>query len=244
MIKYVCDEDGNKLEVQLPIDLWDEIKLKAIDEHYQEEFEQINQEESLYHKDYLLIHYLDIINLLLYENGKNTKEVFENYFSYYNSLSAYDIELLYIFRNGSFFNIQDDDNLNILADTYRLTNQRNIPITKYQYNEILTESHRRNEISFLQYFKMNFKINKEIKTTRLNRKTERDRLFIFDMLHSAYVLESIAHAKGLEKTKSGLNIIKKEIMNELANFFYNGNKTQIHRANREATKRIEKTLEK
>ncbi|MCD4759079.1 MAG: hypothetical protein K8R39_12475 [Arcobacteraceae bacterium] len=241
MIKYIYDEDGNKTDVQIPLMLWEKLKIDSINSHFDEEFTEINQEDDFYHTDYLLPHYIDILAILLHDNGKNTKDAYENYFNYYDTLSAYDIELLYIFRGGVFFNPTNsfEEHSKILYNTFTLTTQRNQKITEKEFNDIVTESHRRNEISFLQYFKINFKINRKVNVTRLNRKTERDRLFIFDMLHSTYILESIAIAKNLDKTKKSITLLKKELLNALADFFYNGNKAQIYRAQKEVIKRID-----
>ncbi len=241
MIKYIYDEDGNKTDVQIPFELWEKIKLNLIDKHLSDEFEEIDNADNFYHTDYLHIHYIDIIDLFLNNNGKEIQEAYEHYFDYYNSLSAYDIELLYIFRGGTFFNLRNknfNNHAKTLSDIFELTTLNNLAINEEQFNSMVIESHRRNEISFLQYFKMNFKINRKIKSIRLNRKTERDRLFIYDMLHSTFTIENIIMAKGLEKTEQSINSIKKHLLTMLSNFFYNGNKAQVYRAQKEVSERL------
>jgi len=241
MIKYLHDENGNITDVQLPLEIWEQIKHQSIDEYYKDEIEEINNNEPFYHNDYLQIHYLDIMSILFRPKGTDPRELYDSYFSYYDSLSPYDIELLYIFRGGTFFNLKNNNFENhskTLTDIFELTTLRNTPLTRKQFDELVLESYKRNEISFLQFFKINYKVNRNINSIRLNRKSERDRLFIYDILSSTFITESIAEAKQLEKTKNFLSDMRKTLIETLANFFYNGNKAQVYRAQKQTVEKL------
>jgi len=272
MIKYLYDDNGNTTDAIIPIADWNTIyadksynltSTKYIGE------EPINK-ESIFFQHYIEI--LDLVDKHIvidnitknelysienkcqmlnindkYELLSNEiwlKQYYKKYFKYYEILNEDDISLLYFFRTNIFKNFDINDNIEVHIDklysNYKLTNYLNAgKISIQEYNILVSKFNQLTEFSFLQFFRINFKINLPYKKNiRLNRDSECNRLFIYDLLT---INKSYSNYDELKKYN---NIIAKKsnLIEFLFNFIYNGNKTQVYRAYKEAKEKIQSLI--
>lgn len=264
MIKYLYDENGNKTDIVIPIEQLNNIKsinesLKRFDpEEHNKLSESFKLDDLVNKKAIFKQHYLEILKLIslfhmfskennieehkmkLYDPQNDLMNTYKEYFKYYEILNQEDINLLYFFRSEVFkgFNTTDevDNYCNILYDKYQLKD-RHANICLFSYNDLIEQYNTLTEFSFLQYFKMNHTIvlpKSNIK--RLNRDTECTRLFIYDLMtiNEKYAgsLQAIINYWSFVQDKSSL-------IEYLADMFYKGTKTSVHRAYKEAKEKIQ-----
>lgn len=247
-ISYITDNDGNKTHTVIPWTVWENMKEILIDSKIKYGTENDANMTEEYQPFYLIQHYSDI-NFLLgklnqYSNN-NWKSLYENYFKYYDVLSQYDIQLLYFFRKGILLNPKNPKNLKehleFLFNNYGFTTLNDEKVDIENFEKLHVNSYMLNEISFLQYFNLNFKVREyDYKNVRLKRKSERDRLFIFDCIQFCELSDYLADImKEIKHMDVVIEKRRNQIVNQLANYFYNGNKSQVYRAKQEAISKIE-----
>ena len=250
--QYISDiEDGEPTHIIIPIKEW--YKIERTYDQYKNYLVPVDDRYYEYYPLYLLPHYADI-NKLLAKMDSYSKEdwlsLYKTYFKYYDSLSQEDIALLYFFRSYNLFYLKGNSNydevlpkhLTTLFYVYGLKSSGKV-LTIEAYENLSKATVRLNEIAFLQYFNMHFTIDKlNVSNKRLIKKTERDRLFIYDIFNYISIEDSIRYM--LQEFNDFGDIIelnKKETIKKLATMLYNGNTSQIYRANQEAEDKIKMT---
>ena len=246
--KYISDNEGNPSHIIIPLNDWDKFKEAYVIHNTPELDQEEERFSSLDEPGYLIEHYYDL-NDLLGNYSKYSKDtwlkIYESYFRYYDALTQYDIQLLYFFRKKTLFMIDEEQPINkhfeMLFEKYGVSTYRNEMIDIEQFTLLLENAQYLNEISFLQYFNMNFKMKPiDFGNKRLKRKSERDRLFIYDAISFLELTHKLTlKSKHKLKYDSIVQLRKDEIIMQLANIFYNGNKSQVYRAKQEAQSKID-----
>jgi len=255
MIKYLYDDEGNKTDIIIPIKKWNDINT------LNHELRRFSIEEKNDNYDLIDLisnhaifkqHYIEILSLLnLYIAFKNHNMIihdpknqllktYKEYFKYYEILDQNDINLLYFFRTSVFkgFSILDEVSVYCekLYQKYELTDYNGKKINFLNYAELIERFNTLTEFAFLQYFKIYYRINlPDSKNKRLNRESECNRLFIYDMLTL-----NQKHAGSLNAIMDFWPIIqdKSTLIEILSLIFYKNTKTRVHRAYKEAKDRI------
>lgn len=248
-LKFIIDKDDNKTDVLIPINEWATIK-EIIISHTKDELSKIDKEKKLIFNKNMIFpsSYLDILHLLAKLSDHSEKhwlEIYNNYFKYFESLNKEDIQFLYFLRKNLFIRLDDPEeiqlHIDMLLEKYQLTNFVGQNITINQYQDLINKCTDLNEISFLQYFSTNYKIIlQKSDSSRIKRKAERDRLFIYDIfLLLDFVSEFIKNNFDEKEIYDYSNMNKKDIIEDLSQILYNGNKSQIYRAKQEAQIKID-----
>lgn len=246
-ILYITDNSENRTAIVIPIKEWEELQANYISLSKRE---LLDDKTSL---DWLnnlpmsclvqLVHVNEVIQLLskmeLYTK-EQWLEIYSKYYIYYDSLNKKEIQLLYFFRKYLYMPEDEEEiekHLNFLKDEYRLSSYTGNELSLSDYKKLIDKFTKVNEISFLQYFLINYKIQLTTSdTTRLKRKAERDRLFIYDVLN--FLDDSIETINNVIDNDS-IELGRKRILNNIANVLYNGNKSQVYRAKQEALNKLD-----
>jgi len=251
MLKYVFDKDGNKTDIIVPIEEWNNMQctqLPIID-HDPLYIDNTSGLENFFKKShfkvYLKEHYKQIIELINKKDDLTKEEwlnIYDEYFKYYNILNENDINLLFFIRKETLPNfLQMDDEIiqkqinDELNNKYELRSIYSGTIARYKYRMISNSIMTMNEYSFLQFFKTNFRMNfSNSSIKRLQRLPDRNRLFIYDLLtiHEHYQEEN-TYSNLKEFFKS-----KKEIVSFLASYLYNNQDAPVYRMYNDVVNRI------
>ncbi|WP_428026264.1 hypothetical protein [Arcobacter sp.] len=227
-IQYIINSNNRKTHVITPykhIGIWDTDGSSV---------EDLKNDKSCWLQHYHGL--LDLIEKKVFLSIKEWNKLYDEYFKYYNFLSPQDIQTLYFFRSDAFYDTTVDLQTHIknLYTKYKLTNYRNEELSGIDYHVICTNIRYLSEYSFLQFFNTNFKIDLPIDNKRVQRLTERNRIFIYDLFT---INEQFLSEEFMERQRKFI-YSKKDIVDYISEYLYNSNNTQVYRAYQEANEKI------
>ncbi|WP_428024437.1 hypothetical protein [Arcobacter sp.] len=239
-IRYIFDSNNRKTHKIVPIEyrsFWDT--------DGREDYDFMNQKPCwLKHYTYLcdLLSKLRFIDTMLKNDTtfnvtiNDWNIIFENFFKYYNTLDAKDIQILYFFRSEAFFNSSGtiQDHVEYLAKRYNIKNIYGNRFNENDFGRIGRNLNYMSEFEFLQFFNTNYTIDLPIENKRLQRLTDRNRMFVYDLFT---VNELYKDKEELSRFRE-ITYSKKDIVELIAKGLYKSNNTQVYRAYQEATEKI------